>query len=159
MTDNTELKWRNAALKHLLIGPGETRVLDAISTVLTRASRMTGGLLLSDLWIKGTKKRGRAGEVDHMVNRFVVTWGDTTVMTISPGGCSETIEDDQLVRGKIKSVLPPTDIVDGESFAIETLESAIERAGAAGAFDEKPQLKKIFEDALLASTNHKRLRL
>lgn len=47
MTQNSELKWRNAALKHLI----------------------------SDLWAKGTKNQSCAGEVDPNITRHIVTWG------------------------------------------------------------------------------------
>ncbi len=157
MAEDTELRWRNSALKYLLVGPGETKVLDAIGTILARSSVISDGLLLCDFWIKGTKKRGRAGEVDPDVARYVVTWGDTTVMVIDPGGNPGKVEDELLVRGNIKSNVSPVDLIDEATFTIETLEVAMERTGAAGAFDEKSDLKRIFDNAVSSSAKLNRL--
>lgn len=157
MIQNSELKWRNAALKHLIIGPGEKTILDAIATLLARASGRTDGLLISDLWAKGTKNQSCAGEVDPNITRHIVTWGGREVMTIERDGSIKIVKDEQLVRLPSDGKNPPSASSSHASIVFEPLESEIERSGAARAFDEKKALKPEFKDAVSSDTPGKRL--
>lgn len=78
-------------------------------------------------------------------------------MVIDPGGNPGKVEDELLVRGNIKSNVSPVDLIDEATFTIETLEVAMERTGAAGAFDEKSDLKRIFDNAVSSSAKLNRL--
>lgn len=157
MTQNSELKWRNAALKHLIIGPGEKTILDAITTLLARASGRTDGLLISDLWAKGTKNQSCAGEVDPNITRHIVTWGGREVMTIKRDGSIKIEKDEQLVRLPSDGKNPPSDSSSHASIVFKPLASEIERSWAARAFDEKKALKSEFNDAVSSNTPGKRL--
>lgn len=157
MTQNSELKWRNAALKHLIIGPGEQTILDAITTLLARASGRTDGLLICDLWAKGTKNQSCAGEVDPNNTRHVVTWGGREVITIKRDGSIEIENAEQLVRLPSDGKNPPSASSSLASIVFEPLASVIKRSGAARAFDEKKALKTEFKDAVSSDTPGKRL--
>lgn len=159
MNKNTELKWRNAALKHLIIGPGETAIHGAIESLLARASGRTKGLLISDLWAKGTKKKGHSGEVDPEIVRFIVTWGGRTVMTIYPHGSIKIVSDEQLERLSGDGATRPSASSSEASSVFKPLAEETVRSEAAGAFDQKRILDKVFKDAPPSETKGIRLRL
>ncbi|WP_338534679.1 hypothetical protein ACEPWQ_25740 (plasmid) [Leclercia adecarboxylata] len=159
MSKNMELRWRNAALKHLIIGPGETAVQAAIESLLTRASGRTKGLLPSDLWAKGTKKKGHSGEVDPELVRFIVTWGGRTVMTIYPHGFIKTVSNEHLERLSGDGTTRPSASSSEASSVFKPLAEEMIRSEAAGAFDQKRVLDKVFKDAPHSETKGIRLRL